>query len=249
MAEFAAPERADTGSGWPTAEPARARGAPRDLSLRLLRWLTWGTAGTVVFPLVYVVEGLTRPDYDSLRQAISALSLGPGGWVQRLDFAICGVGVLWSALVWRRILAGGVCATWYPIVRAVEGFGLVAIAFFSQDAAYGYPPGAPSGATPPTPAGLVHLVGTIVIVNAMCIGLLIIARRFWKAPGWRGWATYSIASAVATMVLMGFFGVAQNTHTALTGYAGLFERLATSSDTLWSVVLVAWLWVRRPMGR
>jgi hypothetical protein len=46
----------------------------------------------------------------------------------------------------------------------------------------------------------------------------------------------------------GFFGVAQNTHAGLTGSAGLFERLATNSDTLWSVALVARLWVRRPLG-
>jgi hypothetical protein len=50
------------------------------------------------------------------------------------------------------------------------------------------------------------------------------------------------------MVLMGFFGVAQNTRTALTGSAGLFERLSTNSDTLWSVALVARLWVQRPLG-
>jgi hypothetical protein len=87
-----------------------------------------------------------------------------------------------------------------------------------------------------------------VIVNAMCIPLLVISHRFRNAPGWRGWATYSIVSAVATMALTGFFGIAQNTHIALTGDAGLFERLATNSDTLWSVVLVASLWVRRPFG-
>jgi hypothetical protein len=223
---------------------------PREVALprKLLIWLTWGTAGTLLFPIIYVIEGLRRPEYDSLHQAISALSLGPGGWVQQINFAICGVSVLWSAYTWRRILAGGVCATSYPIIRGLEGFGLVMIGIFSQDPAYGYPPGSPSGATSPTLAGLVHLAFTIVVVNAMCIGLLIIARRFRGSRTWRGWSTYSIVSAALTMVFMTFFGVAQNTHAVMSGYAGLFERLATNTDTVWSVVIVTQLWIRRPLG-
>ena len=102
---------------------------------KLLLWLTFGVAGTVLFPIIYVIEGVTRPGYDAWQQAISALSLGPGGWIQQLNFALCGVSVLWLAYVWRKILAGGVCATWYPIIRGIEGLGLIAIAIFSQDSA------------------------------------------------------------------------------------------------------------------
>jgi hypothetical protein len=242
------PNRATAaGSAQPLALAAPQSQGP-DLAHRLLVWLTWGTIGTLLFPAIYLVDGALRPGYDPLRQAISALSLGPGGWVQQLDFGLCGLSVLWSAYVWRRVLAGGVCATWYPIVRAVEGSGLVVIAVFSQDAAYGYPPGSPAGATAPSLHGGVHLAFTILVVNAMCIGLLVIARRFWHNPAWRGWTTYSIVSALLTMLFMTFFGIAQNTHTALTAYTGAFERLATNTDTVWSAVLVAHLWLRRPIG-
>jgi hypothetical protein len=87
-----------------------------------------------------------------------------------------------------------------------------------------------------------------VIVNAMCFGLFVIARRFWKQPLWRGWVTFSVACGLWPMVVMPIFGVALNTHGVLSGYAGLFERLATNADTIWSLVLVARLWVRRPIG-
>ncbi len=170
--------------------------------------LTCGVAGTALFPIIYVIEGTTRPGYDAWRQAISALSLGPGGWIQQLDFVVCGVSILWLAFVWRKILAGGVCATWYPIIRGIEGVGLIAIAIFSQDPGYGYPPGTPSGPGPSTLGGTLHLVFTILVVNAMT----------------------------------------QNTHSVFAGYAGLFERLATNADTIWSLVLVARLWVRRSTG-
>jgi hypothetical protein len=202
----------------------------------------------VLFPIIYLIEGAARAGYDTWAQAISALSLGPGGWVQRLDFALCGVSVLWLAFVWRRILAGGACATWYPIIRGIEGVGLLAIAVLSQDPGYGYPPGTLSGPGPSTLGGTLHLVCTILIVQAMSLGLFVIARRFWRRPLWRGWVAFSVACALVPWVAMPPFVVAQNAHGVLSGYAGLFERLATSADTIWSVVLLARLWIRRSIG-
>ncbi|HLZ57117.1 MAG TPA: DUF998 domain-containing protein [Ktedonosporobacter sp.] len=198
------------------------------VSRTLLLWLTYGVAGTVLFPIIYEIEGATRPGYDAWRQTISALTQGPTGWIQQLDFALCGVSVLWLAFVWRKILKGGVCATWYPIFRGIEGLALVAIAILTQDP--------------------LHTVCLVVIVNAMCFGLFVIARRFWKQPLWRGWTTFSVACGLWPMVVMPLFGIALNTHSVLSGYAGLFERLATNADTVWSLVLVVYLWVRRPIG-
>jgi Protein of unknown function (DUF998) len=216
----------------PASQPAASGAAradlPKPLSHSLLILLTCGVAGTVLFPVIYVLEGATRPGYDAWRQTISALTQGPGGWVQQLDFALCGVSVLWMAFVWRKILKGGVCATWYPIIRGIEGLGLIAIAILTQDP--------------------LHTVFLVVIVNAMCFGLFVIARRFWKQPLWRGWVTFSVACGLWPMVVMPIFGVALNTHGVFAGYAGLFERLATNADTIWSLVLVARLWVRRPIG-
>ena len=216
----------------PASQPAASGAAqadlPKPLSRSLLILLTCGVAGTALFPIIYVLEGATRPGYDAWRQTISALTLGPGGWIQQLDFALCGVSVLWMAFVWRKILKGGVCATWYPIIRGIEGLGLIAIAILTQDP--------------------LHTVFLVVIVNAMCFGLFVVARRFWKQPLWRGWATFSVACGLWPMIVMPIFGVALNTHGVLSGYAGLFERLATNADTIWSLVLVARLWVRRPIG-
>lgn len=105
----------------PTDKPVSSVQAKADLTARppipltLLLWLTYGIAGAVLFPIIYLIEGATRLGYDAWGQTISALGHGPGGWIQQLNFALCGVSVLWSAFVWRKILAGGVCATWYPI--------------------------------------------------------------------------------------------------------------------------------------
>lgn len=192
---------------------------------RLLVWLSIGVAGTVLFPIIYLIEGVTRPGYSAWQQTISALSLGSGGWMQQLNFALCGVSVLWLAYVWRQILKGGICATWYPIIRDIEGLGLIAIAIFTRDP--------------------LHTAFLIVIVNAMCIDLFVIARRFWGNPDFRGWTAFSIACGLWPMIFMSFFGMGLNPHSIFSGYAGLFERLATNADTIWGVLLLIPLWAGR----
>ncbi|HEV2236143.1 MAG TPA: DUF998 domain-containing protein [Ktedonobacterales bacterium] len=206
------------------ADPLAARPIPR----QLLLWLSAGTAGTLAFVIIYLIEGVTRPGYDPWRQTISALSFGPTGWVQQLNFALCGVSVLWSAYVWRRILAGGVCARWYPAIRAMEGLALVAIAIATRDP--------------------LHTAFLILIVNAMTLGLFVIARRFWGRTRWRGWAAFTIIMGLWPMAIMSLFGLALAPHSALGPYAGLFERLATNADTIWSLALLARLWSRRSIG-
>jgi hypothetical protein len=126
------------------------------------------------------------------------------------------------------MLAGGVCAIWYPILRAIEGLGLVAIAFITQDP--------------------LHTVCLIIIVNAMTFGLFVIARRFWRRPLWRGWVVFSVACGFLTLVFMSFFGASLSPQSALSGYTGLFEPVATNADTIWGLAILARLWTRRSIG-
>jgi hypothetical protein len=127
----------------------------------------------LLFLVIYLIEGATRPGYNAWQQTISSLSFGPDGWIQRANFILCGVSVIGLALVWRRILRGGVGARWYPIIHGIEGLGLIGVGILIQDP--------------------LHTASLIVIVSAMSIGLFVIARRFWSTPHWRGWATFSVA--------------------------------------------------------
>src|SRR5580692_98752 len=211
---------------------------------RLLLWFTYGVAGTLLFPLTYLIEGATRPGYNPWQQAISTLSLGPGGWLQRANFVMCGVSVIWTAFVFRKILRGTACATWYPRVRGIEGLGLIMIGFFSTDPAPGYPPGTLT--TCATLQGAIHLAFTIIVVNMIALGLFIISRRFWKDPHFPGWTAFSIVSGFLTLVFITAFGIANATHS---GYPGLFERLATNTGTIWGAILLIPLWTGRSFMR
>ncbi len=209
--------------------PATLRPPTVPVPRPVLVGLTVGVGGTVLFLVIYLIEGATRPGYNAWQQTISALSFGPTGWIQRANFMLCGLSVIWLAFVWRRILQGGVGARSYPIVHSIEGLGLIGVGIFIQDP--------------------LHTACLIVIVYAMSISLFVIAWRFWHTPHWRGWAVFSVACGLWPQVLMPVFGVALNAHTALSPYAGLFERLATSPDIVWGVLVFLPLWAGRGLMR
>jgi hypothetical protein len=204
------------------------------LSVRDWLLLAAGTAGGLVFTGVYLAEGATRAGYRSLAQPISALSLGPGGWVQQANFIVFGVLVCLSAVGWRAALAPGRGAVAFPLLRVIAGVGLVMDGIFSQDPSGGYPPGARAGG-PPTVHGQLHTLFAVITITALAAGCFVLARRFAAEPGWRRWAVFALAAGVATIVFIAAFG-------AVGGYgglAGLWERAAGGATSVLTVAVLA----------
>lgn len=216
----------------------------RPVPTRLLLWLTCGTLGSLLFATVYLIEGATRPGYSPLQQAISALSLGPGGWVQQVNFVVFGMITVWTAFAWRAFLKGGTSAIWYPILRGLEGLALIVDGFFSQDPA-GYPLGQAIPTTP-TMHAAIHQIFAFVSITAIAVGFFVLARRYAREPGWRWWATYCVVSGILTIVLIATFGALNGQHSEI---AGLFERLATSVGTIWGIIFFIRLWLGAGFGR
>lgn len=211
---------------------ARHSVAPGSVVHRLL--LGCGVVGPVLFTVTYLIEGAIRPGYDPWREAVSALSLGPGGWVQSANFIVFGLLIACSAVGWRAALVPGVAATWGPLLQGVVALGLIVAGLFAQDPTRGYPPGTPT-LTKPTGHAVVHLLATTLTLTARAAWCFVISRRFAREPGWRGWSTYSVATGILTIAFLAAFGVA-NAHD---GPAGLFERLATIVTSLLTVLSAA----------
>jgi len=195
--------------------------------------LVAGVAGGLVFTGVYLAEGATRAGYRALAQPISALSLGPGGWVQQLNFVVFGVLVCLSAAGWRAVLAPGRGAVAFPVLRVAAGAGLVMDGLFSQDPSGGYPPGARAGLA--TVPGQVHTVFAMITITALAAGSLVLAARFAAEPAWRRWAVPAAAAGVATVVFIAAFGAAGGHG----GAAGLWERAAGAATSVLTVAVLA----------
>jgi hypothetical protein len=201
--------------------------------------LLLGLVGSVVFTLTWFLDGLLRPGYDSVAQPISALSLGPGGWVQAANFALFGaIGVV-AAFAWRPTLAGGFGAVWYPRLRVLAGVAMIGAAIFAQDPGHGYPVDVPALGTPSGHAELHNLV-SFVSLTLTVTELVILARRLHREPRWRGWAPVAALAAVAMMGFLAAFGVLM----AQDGPGGIFEKLASLTPSLFGIALTARLLTR-----
>ena len=187
------------------ARPAVTRRLPRAglaggaLSVRAWLLLGAGTVGGLVFTGAYLAEGATRAGYRTLAQPVSALSLGPGGWVQQLNFVMFGVQVCLSAVGWRAALAPGRGALAFPMLRLIAGVGLVMDGLFAQDPSGGSPPGARAGAA--TVHGQVHTLFAVITIIALVGGCFVLAARFAGEPGWRRWAVWAVAAGVALSLI------------------------------------------------
>src|SRR6516225_2555687 len=203
------------------------------LSVRAWLLLAAGTAGGLVFTGVYLAEGAARAGYRALAQPVSALSLGPGGWVQQLNFIVFGMLVCLSAAGWRAALAPGRGAVAFPLLHVIAAVGLVMDGLFAQDPSGGYPPGARAGAA--TVHGQLHTLFAVITITALAAGCFVLAARFAVEPGWRRWAVFAAAAGVATIVFVAAFGAAGGHG----GLAGLWERAAGGATSVLTVAVLA----------
>ena len=199
-----------------------------------------GLVGSVVFNAIVLIDGLLRPGYDWLRQPMSALSLGPGGWVQVANFIGFGILGCVAAFAWRPTLAPGIGAVWYPRLRVLAGPAFLGAGLFTPDPGGGFPVGAAVPATP-TAHALVHNLVSYVSLTVTVAELVILARRFAHEPGWRAWSVAGVTAAVLMMAFLAAFGVL----VAQGGPAGIFEKLASLTPTLFGIAIVVRLLASR----
>ncbi|MGH7903824.1 MAG: DUF998 domain-containing protein [Candidatus Dormibacteraceae bacterium] len=200
--------------------------------------LAAGLAGSALFNATFLIDGLFRPGYGTLRQPMSALSLGPGGWVQVTNFILFGVLTCCSAIGWRATLAPGGGAMWYPRLKVIAGLMLIAAGIFSQDPGLGFPPGiaAPASATL---HAQIHNLAAVVSLGVTIAGMFVLTWRLHQEPRWRAWSLFAALAGALMVVLLGAFGATMD-H----GLGGLFEKLASITALAFTISFVGRLLTR-----
>jgi hypothetical protein len=190
-----------------------------------------GVLGPVIFVASFLVQGALRSGYDALRHPVSSLSLGSAGWVQMATFWLTGLLIAAYAVGLRR--AG--CGWWTPVLVGLVGVGLVGAGIFAADPISGYPPGSPVSA-PPSAHGIAHQLFSTPVFTALPAAMLVMTRRFLRS-GERGWAWYSLLSALLFFgsFVLSSFGFGQNA--VLMPVGGLWQRLALVVGLSWLAAL------------
>lgn len=218
----------------------RATRVPVPPTLLTRLWLGL-IAGALSFALTEI-QSVVRAGYDPWQQAMSALSLGPHGWVQMLNMIGFGIAVLTTVEPWRRILRGDRGETWYPILTALLGASFVVVGLVVQDPAPGYDPDG-RHLTAMTGLGITHIaVGGVAALSSV-LGFLVMAARFAGDSTWRGWALYSwLTAAVVVVAIAGYVVYSVES----TGFAGTFERAAMVAPIVWMYAFLRRLSQGRP---
>lgn len=196
-----------------------------------------GVAGPLLFIVVFLLEGATRPGYSAWRHYVSQLATGDFGWMQVINFLICGTLVLAFAIGLRRAIKGSPGSIVGPLLFGLFAIALLVAGVFVTDPALGYPIGAPQVHTT---HGMIHGLAGLAAFSVLALTAFVMAWHF-VATRERRWAIYS---AGVGLLIIAFF-IASTTvsvmdaagtwHNAPTGF---FQRIAIVGGWSW-IAMVA----------
>ncbi|MBM7494097.1 hypothetical protein JOD64_005319 [Micromonospora luteifusca] len=165
------------------------------------RLLLAGMALGPLFLLIWAVQAFTREGFRPGYHPMSLLSLGELGWIQILNFVICGLLHIVFAVGLRRSWRQSHGSRWAPRLLAICGLGLIVAGVFVTDAGAGYPPGAPIGAPPRISwHGVLHEVGFAVSTVAWLAFCAVLVHR-WRAGRAKIWAFAGVLVPVIVLAI------------------------------------------------
>ena len=191
-------------------QTASSQSAPLDRTL-----LACGAASTPVFYALAALQLALRPSYDIRTQPISFLALGELGWIQVANFLLTGALALAGAIGLRRALHGQRGGTAGPILAGLYGIGMIGAGLFGPA-----PLPAPGQAPQMSATGAVHMVAFLVSFLSLIAACFVFARRF-SSVGKRGWALYSVVTAVLAPALVAASMANPSLAGVIVGSAGL----------------------------
>jgi hypothetical membrane protein len=211
-----------------SASEASAAPAPANPIRRLGGWA--GILGPLSFIAVFTIEGWLRPGYDASSMFISALSLGPRGWIQETNFIVVGVCLLLFALGVAAEFRKGPGSRAGPILLAIIGLGFLFAGLFVMD------PVTVPAADMSLHSKLHYLCGTIVFTFAP-ISCVVFLLRFRKYEYWRGMWLWTLAVALIVVAAFVFLSVgptkAPFPPNAFNAWQGIIQRFIAVPYLLW----------------
>lgn len=198
--------------------------AERSLASVLL--LACGVVGPLLFIVVFLLEGLLRPDYNPLRHPVSSLSLGASGWIQAINFLMVGSALIACMFGLRGVLRrGSRGALWGPLLIGIAGVGLFGAGIFTTDPLFGYPPDAPLRLAQYTLHGHFHDLFSMFFFIGSPSSCFVFCRRF-ALEGKRAWAIYSFLAGFGMLAAFVLASIGFKQTPGFVELAGVFQRLS-----------------------
>jgi hypothetical protein len=202
----------------------------RNLTTEQRKYAAWaGILGPVIFVATFTIEGWLRTGFDPLSMYVSALSLGPRGWVQILNFLALGLLLL--------IFTFGVAAE-FPGGKASRGgiviLAIMAILFLVSGPFVMDPMGTPQ--TQATVHGTIHGIAGAIVFLLMPISCFVFMRRFRLESKWRSFQWWTLALGILVAVAVVVLSITSKSPSLINVFQdwfGLIQRLIIVPFMLW----------------
>ncbi len=194
---------------------------------RIAAWA--GILGSAIFVATFTVEGWLRAGYDPLSTYVSALSLGPRGWIQILNFLLLGILLF--------LFSRGV-ADEFPTGKASRGevilLTVIAILFLVSGPFVMDPMGTPQDQA--TLHGTIHGLAGGIIFLLMPISCFVFLRRFRAETQWQPFQWWTLVLGIIVAVAVVALSITSKSPTLITifeGWFGLIQRFIIVPFMLW----------------
>ena len=184
-----------------------------------------GMVSPILYILMWILGGILRPDYSHIRDDVSSLIAVDAPRKQFFDTFIITSSILlfvfYLGLHWG--INNGQGSFIGPLLLAISGFlGVLVALFFPLD----------SGGEIITLTGKMHL--TLVVLSGLLTvsGMVALWLQLEAVEGWSTFATYSLVTAIVTLVLMVISGVFIKSR-----FRGLLERFAVTPFHIYYFIL------------
>jgi hypothetical protein len=191
-----------------------------------------GMIGPALFVGAFTFAGWLRPGYDPLREYVSALSIGPLGWIQIANFVVVGVLLFLFARGVAIEFRHGPASKAGPLLLEIIAGSLLLSGPFVMDPAT-------------TPPGGVSLHGTLhgifgaLVFSLMPINCFVFVRRFREERQWRTFQPWTLAAGTiiaAAVVLLTIATKVPAATRVFTAWRGVIQRAALIPYMCWLFV-------------
>jgi hypothetical membrane protein len=183
-----------------------------------LAGLAWaGIVGPILFTVVFLAqEALQRHEYSPVAEPVSALEVGPYGWIQQVNFVVLGLLTMAHAVGLHRGMR--------PVRGGWAGPALLFLTGMSNLVAGAVPWREDAGGIAYAPAA--HTVGGMIFFLGSSAALIVLSLRMRHDPSWRGLAPYTLGSGLVLLALTVVGAVFVRPEAApLHEWAGLVQRI------------------------
>ena len=199
-----------------------------------------GMIGPPLFVGLFTIEGLLRPDYHPLEMYISALSLGPRGWIQIVNFVVFGALFL---LFTRGVIAGfqnGKASKAGPIFLIIIATCFLLSGPFVMDPM-------DTLRSQMSVHGMLHGIFGGIVFSLMPVCCFVFFTRFHHDPKWRSLQWWTLGAGMIISVAVVLLTIATKfpvERSVFIKWLGLIQRTAILPFMIWLFIFALGLYKR-----